>query len=460
MLKKVGNSASYFICILSFFAAFTYNEINLKHLPGDSKRNNETVITNDDASYFHPPLEYLKGNGWQEDYWGGKIGYFIRPPGYGLLYLFFLKITDFSSSLKFLKLLQLLLFSISVYWFYFIAVAALKNNKLALIGAAVYGLSPFFIGFLYYTLTEGITPALLLGFVFLLFKAHQSDKRKNLFYTLASTLFAYLFIVRPVLGIFGLLLPVFLIHDFKNEKFKIILFRLFVFGSLALSLMTVWQIRNYKIAGKYVGLHPIYFEDGNTIYREPFKQYWDFAGGWAERGDVGFSYMVPLWNAAIEGDTSIRFVNNAIKKFPDHVRKYFGSVRLTKVLQDYQAAVLYQKNFYDKQLPMPMTLSPVEIQSVKGFHDLGSEYKSHFWFRYYLLSPAKVFKLMTFHSNLSLYIFQKTFRGKFLMEVVRLIFYSIHGLSFLIVLINLFILRKDQLVKWVLVFVPFCYIFY
>jgi len=460
MLKQIKNKAIYILCILSFLTAFTYNEINLGHLPEDLKRDNETVITNDDASYFHPPQEYLKGNGWQEDYWGGKIGFFIRPPGYGFLYLLFLKITNFSSTLKLIKLLQLLLFSISVFWFYEIALFVLKDKKIAFAGAALYGLSPFCIGFLYYTLTEGITPALLLSFVWLLFKAYQSDKRKNLFYFLASAVFAYLFIVRPVLGIFGALLPVFLLFDLQNENFKKILLKVFCFGAVALSLMAIWQIRNYNIAGKYVGLHPIYFEDGNTIYREPFKQYWNFSGGWAERGDHGYSYMVPLWEAAITGDTSVKYVNAVIDSLPEHVRKYFGRPRLAGVFKDYQSAVLYQRTFYDKELPMPMEFSPEEIRSINGFKDLASEYRSEFPFQYYIASPFKVFTLMTFHSNLSLYIFQKTYRGTFLMEAVRLIFYSIHGLCFLILLINLFMFRKELLFKWIFVFIPFFYVFY
>jgi hypothetical protein len=460
MSGKIKNKIIYIICIASFFAAFSYNEINLKHLPENLVREGQTVITSDDASYYHPPLEYLKGKGWQEDYWGGKIGYFIRPPGYGILYLIFLKIGSFSFALILIKFLQLLLFSCSVYWFYSIALIGLKNNRFAIAGAAVYGLSPFFIGFLYYTLTEGITPSLLLCFVYLLFKAYNSKNRKHLFYFLASSVFAYLFIVRPVLGIFGLLLPVFIISDFYEEKLKIILFKLIVFGTVAMSLMLVWQIRNYKIAGKYVGLHPIYFEDGNTIFREPFKKYWEFAGGWAERGDAGFSYMIPLWNAAINGDTSLSYVNNAIDKFPAHVRNYFGSQKLTEVLRDYQSSVLYQKTFYDKQLPMPEYFSPSEIKVIHDFENMIAEYKSQFWFRYYFLSPVKVFKLMTFHSNLSLYIFQRTYRGTFLMEATRLFFYSIHGLCFLVLLLNLFIVRENQLLKWVIALVPFIYVFY
>jgi hypothetical protein len=353
-----------------------------------------------------------------------------------------------------------MLFSISVFWFYRIALFILKNAELALISAAIYGFSPFFIGFLFYTLTEGITPALLLCFVFLLIKAYEWEKGKNFFYLFASFVFSYLFIVRPVLGIFGLLLPVFLFSDHQNKKIKFVILKLFAFGTIALSLMIAWQIRNYKIAGKYVGLHPIYFEDNNTIYREPFRQFWNFAGGRAERGDRGFSYMIPVWQSAINDDTSGIQINNAIDSLPDHVKEHFGEARLAGVLRDYQGAVLYQKPFYDKQLPMPMEFSPIEMKSINEFKKLTKEYRTEFWYRYYFLSPLKVYSLMSFHSNLSLYIFQKTFRGTFLMETTRFIFYSIHGLCFIFLLVNIFMVRKNILIKSVIALFPFCYVFY
>jgi hypothetical protein len=460
-LKLLKNNSILIIASLSFLTALIYNETNLKHLPIESKRNGETVITSDDSSYLRPAKNYLENNKWQEDYWGGKIGSFIRPPGYGLLYLVFIKLLDHQLALNFLKLFQTLLFSVSVYWFYYIAVSILKNKKIALISSVVYGLSPFAIGFLFYTLTEAITPALLLCFVFLLFKAHEKEdkKLKNLFYALASLVFAYLFIVRPVLGIFGLLLLVFLTIDYY-KNLRTLSYKLVIFGFISLSFMMTWQIRNYNIAGKYVGLHPIYFEDGNTMYREPFKEYWNFAGGWAEKGDVGFSYMIPLWEAAIKGDTSIVYINNAINHFPNEVTNYFGKQRLTTVLRKYQAAILYQKTFYDKQLPMPLESPAIEKEVVKEFQQLTAEYKSKFWFQYYVLSPLKVFKLMAFHSNLSLYIFQKTYKGALVMEAIRVLFYLIHSLCFLSLIINLFIIRNNRLIWFVLGAVPFIYIFY
>jgi hypothetical protein len=452
-----------FLCIASFFAAFTYNEINLKELSPDNKREGITVVTADDDSYLTPAINYYNESSWYEYYYGGKIGYFIRPPGYGILYYIFLTISSSKIiALIFLKYFQLLLFSISVYWFYYICQTVFKNEKLSLLLSAIYGLSPFFVGFLFYTLSEGISPALVLAFLFLLFKAKNANasKTKNIFYLLASIVFAYLFIVRPFLGLFGLLIPLFIYFDYKNTSVANILKRCFIFCTVAISLMSVWQIRNFRIAGKFVGFHPIYFEDGNTVFRAPFREYWNFAGGWAERGDRGYSYMLPVWGEAVNGDTSITLRKNAIDSIPIWVVNYFGEERLNDVFLTYQKSILVQKQFLDKNLPMPLIAPEIEIEAINKFQSLTSDFKKHFWFQYYIVSPLKVFRLMAFHSNLSLYIFQRTYRGLILMELVRLLFFSIHVLCFLFLIANIYFMRKQNELYYALVLLPFIYVFY
>jgi hypothetical protein len=462
ILPEMKKNAIYILCVLSFLTAAFYNEFNLHKIPQEYIRDGGTVVTNDDASYLNPPRQFLEGNGWGEDYWGGKIGSFIRPPGYGIIYLPLLKMFGEPESVRALKILQYLLFSFSVYWFFSILLMLIRNRSVAFYLSVFYGCSPFVIGFLSYTLTEGLSPSLMLLYVYILFKGfYNADSSvKNKLYLMAAFVFAFIFILRPVLGIFILMLPVFLILDHSGiSRIKLSL-KVILFVCIAVSFMAVWQVRNYRIAGRYVGLHPVYFEDGNTTYRAPFKAYWNFAGCWAEKGDKGFSYMVPMWETAINGDTSIRYVNNAIDSLPENVVGFFGRSRLEAVFRDYQSAVLYQKSYYDKKLPMPMTQSLIEKKAEDGFNTLSTEFKWEFPFQYYVVSPLKVFVLLAFHSNLSLFIFQETYRGLWWMETLRLICYSIHGLCFLFMLLNMCKIKRNVLNSLVFGWVPFLYIFY
>ena len=460
-MNFLKNHIVWIICILSFCTAFFYNQLNLKKLPKDKIREHQTVITNDDVSYIVPPKNYLLSGGWKDNSIG-KQSYFIRPPGYGIFYLVLFKTLGNTLALKWLKIIQLLLFSFSVYWMFGIVFSLLKNKKIALFVAALYGLTPFAIGFLFYTLTEGITPALLLLFVYLLVKAFEktSTKQKNWYYFLAALSFSYLLIVRPQLGFMGILIPIFLLKDYWSiSKIKAII-KMVLLCTVAFSFTIVWQIRNYKIADKFVGFHSIYYSDNNSIYRPTLKEYWNFVGGWAQEGEEAHSYLVPLWQAAIKGDTSIVYINNAITTFPKEVVSYFGEQRLIAVFRKYQEATLFQKPYYEKRLPMPKETPVIEQEVINELKQLTAAYKSEFWLQYHIISPLKVFKTMAFHSNLSLFIFQKTYRGNVLMEVVRFVFFAIHSGCFIFLLLSLIFIKKADWRQLSLAISVFIYVFY
>jgi hypothetical protein len=429
--------------LLSFFSASFYQQLNLNKLPNELKRDNTTVVTKDDYSYLNPPETFLRTGIWKQE--GNSIqSHFLRPPGYGVLYYLFLKLTN--QPLFYLKLFQLLFFACSVYWFFSITHSLTKNKKISLITSSIYGLTPFATNFLSYTLTESITPSLTLLFIHLLFEAHKKEcwQQKNIFYFLAALSFSVLLIVRPPLGFIGTLLPLFIFKDYWQHGILKTLTKLIIFGTIAFSFMSVWQIRNYQLTHSYVGLHAIYYPDNNSIYRPTFKEYWNFVGGWAQEGAEAHSYMVPMWKAAIKGDTSEIYVKNALTTFPEKVINHYGKERLTTVFKKYQTATLFQKRYYDKNLPMPNYTPDIELEVIDDFTQLTKEYKTTFWLDYHILSPLKVFKVMSFHSNLSLYIFQHTYRGNWLMETARTLFYGLHSLCFLGLILSISFIRKSD----------------
>lgn len=420
------------VVILSLFTATFFNQLNLNQLPQELIRDGETVVTSDDWSYLGPATNYYKTGVWKNNI-PGKIAYFSHTPGYGSLYYCCLLLNE-THALLLLKTIQIILFSLSVYCLFHIGFNLLKNELIAFIITVIYGLTPFATGFLYYTLTEGITPALTIFYLYFLTKAfyHQSVKHENIFFGLAALVFAYLFVTRPVLVVFGLLLPVVIYKSYSKPLKKIVLF-----GAIASSLMVLWQIRNYNIADKYVGIYPIYYADNNSIYRPTLESFWDFNKSWGVEGHVYHSYSLPFWTAAIKGDTSISHIHFIIDNFPKYVVDFYGKDRLTNVFRNYQKAILVQKQYYDKGIPMPEYKIPEEQLVVNQFKALTTEFKNEFWFQYHVISPLKVFKVMAFHSNLSPYLFQVTLRGNIIMEFFRLLFFSLHVLCFLALLLNI-----------------------
>lgn len=460
-MRKIKFKAIWFICLLSFASALTFNIINLNQLPEENKRQGRTVKTSDDPSYLRPAENFIKTGEWKDNLLGTQ-SYFTRPPGYGILYYTCIKLVGFDGALTLLKTIQLILFSLSVYWLFYISQQLFKSKRIPYYIAIIYGILPFTSNFLFYTLSEGITPSLLLYFIYLLFKADNNGvlKTKRIYFLVAAIIFAFLIIVRPQVGLFGLLIPVFLFKNYLKYGVKKLLLKIVFFSLITLSFTLIWQIRNYKLTGKYVGLHAIYYEDGNSMFRPTLKAYWNFVGGWAQEGKTAYSYMVPMWQAAIKGDASQIYIDNALKTFPKKVVDYFGKERLTNVFREYQATTLIQKQYYELNQAMPKQLSNSELELINKFNALTDEFKSKFWFDYYFISPAKVFKTMAFHSNLSLDIFQNSYRGNVLMEIVRYGCFGIHSIAFIMLIFSLFMLKQTD---WRLGFINlicFAYVFY
>ena len=446
------------VVILSLFTSTFFNQLNLNNLPNEGLREGETVRTNDDLSYLRPAIHFYKTGIWKDEI-KGDLSYFLRPPGYGAIYYLAL-VVNANHPLLVLKIIQVLLFSLSVYCLYFIALSFLAHKKSALIVSIIYGLTPLACNFLFYTLTEGVTPALFIFYLFFLLKAkNQSTSRLKLFYFIvASLIFASLFVIRPVLGIFIGLIPLTVFLSYDVIKHKIIYSVLFIV--LGYSCMGLWQYRNYKLTNHYIGLHPIYYADNNSIYRPTFQEFWNFTLGWAEDGSTVHTYMLPFWENTIKGDTSKVYINNIIEHFPIYVQKYFGKQRLTDVLTNYQKSILYQKQFYDRNETLPLTKIDIETTTVLQLKQLVSEFKKEFWFTYYISSPIKVYAKMAFHSNLSLYIFQKTYRGNFFMESLRWFSFLIHSASFISILLILLRIKKIKPIHYSIYLFTFFYLFY
>ena len=119
------------ISILAFILALVLNNANLKSLPQENIRHGQTVITNDDVSYLNPPFNYLKTGEWKDNILGNQA-YFNRPPGYGIIYLAALSVTSSQSeALMALKIIQLLLFALSLIWLFAITLSLFKEKKVA-----------------------------------------------------------------------------------------------------------------------------------------------------------------------------------------------------------------------------------------------------------------------------------------------------------------------------------------
>lgn len=153
----------FLLFVIALLCVVLFNEWNLSILRRDNipLRNNTTVKTTDDASYLRP-MERLHEHGSLYTNDAEKWTSITRSPGYGYLYYCALKVMGKEHALTLLKWMQYLLYALSVIALYYITFYLFKSQKWALSTSFLYGCWPVYYGFLAYTLTEALTPALFI----------------------------------------------------------------------------------------------------------------------------------------------------------------------------------------------------------------------------------------------------------------------------------------------------------
>jgi hypothetical protein len=450
----------YIIAFLSFVAAICYNELNIQALKSNAPERLEPkynwVKTADDASYLRPAENYYLHGIWKDNN-PGRQSYFLRTPGYGYFRYTLMKIFGLETSYFCFRYLQLILFSVSVLLLFHIALLLGLPVGYALMIEGIYGLSPFASGFLYYSITEAITPALMIAYVFFLLSGYRRSKPS--YFLLASLVLAYIGITRPLLLLFGAALPVAIYWSVLDlSRLKKVAFILLT-GFIALAPISIWAVRSAKIAGEYVGIYPIYFAENNSQFRPTHEAIWGFEKSYGTQGLDFHLLMVPLWRATINGDTSDIHIDSIMMACPGFVKQTIGEQRLRNSYILYRQSITYQRSTYQRDVAMPDTIPAIEQQVIRDFQSYTSEINTQHWLWCHVLVPVRLFKSLSLHSNLSLYMFQHTYRGRWWMEALRVLFLILHLLC-CISFIGIIISKNDKVLKTIFGFTIGIYFFY
>jgi hypothetical protein len=461
-IDKYHRHLAVLIAVLSFACACFYNEMNLRVLlnyEGVLHKVNSTyhwITTPDDAAYLRPAENYYHYHVWKDNN-PGKQSYFLRTPGYGLFRYSLMRIMGFDNSYYYFRYIQLLVFALSVLLLYKTAEMAGLPKGAALAVEGIYGLTPFAIGFLYYSITEGITPALMIAYVFFLLLAYR--RSGPFFFILAAIVMAYIGITRPVLMLFAGALPLAIWWALPRLQIWRRLIFIALTSLIVFAPIGMWSYRNHQIAGPAASIYPIYFAENNSQFRPTHSSIWNFVKSYGTEGKAFHEVMVPLWSATISGDTSQVHIDSIMIACPDWVKQSIGEQKLRASYALYRESIIYQRTNYPKGTIMPDTIPAIEQEVIKQFAAYTSQINSEHWAWCHLVVPVRLFKTATFHSNLSLYMFQYDFRGRWWMEIMRFAFLALHllcCLSFIYILI----FARDRTVRLILGLIVGVYFFY
>ena len=399
--------------LIALAGATGWNALNIKYLKKGSPaslRDGITVFTADDASYLRPPLNWLQKGEWRDN-GGGSNAVFRRTPGYGFIYGILTAISNEQTALWLLVALQLLLFAGSA----LVLFQLLEQLEIPLIrcwaGFILYAIFPWGCGFLSYTLTEGIVPALIIFSASLALAVYRSPKNIPpallLGLALGSTL-----LVRPiVMALLASAFPAFWRTNLRG-KLLILGIPLLVWGG--------WIYRNYEVTGDYSGFHGIYSADSPTMYRAPHKALTDLYKVWNTDPSFFHRQAIALWDAGRDTTTAFTLATRLHSEWPAEFNANdTEAVAITNALEAYRRAAGVVEDSMASGKP-PHHLLSAEKRAVwrirKTTRLLISGHPLQFW----VLTPIKSAQKLLFESNLNMYLFQKQWRGEFWVELLRL----------------------------------------
>lgn len=435
--NTIRGSFSPLLALLSVLFSVLFHGYNVSSVAGrsmDGLRHGVTITTADDASYLAPVENFLDGKGWRSNT-TGNAAYTTRTPGYGFLYFIFRTIFKPPVALFALVCFQILLFAIAVG---FIPILC-KYIGLSGIWPYIPGLTvavlPMFSGFLSYTLTEGVTPALVIFFFVLLLKGYRGSSRFLLY---ASFLLGFAILVRPPLLVlsFGFLPLVF------SRFSSVMAGRVLLLFCISAAPLFLWNVHLKSITGKWAGLHPIYHADSDGLYRPIHQKIWNFHKMTGQTG-VEFHRSIGTLNQSALGEKPLdAAVENVLDRLPARVFEAINRDSLAIAYISYRNILGDQYQYVNDGGEIHAE-TRAELKLGKLFNHFRKQYIETYPIHSMIAVPLKVYGNLTFHSNLSLFIFQKPWRGNPFMEILRLICFAIHSLSFLIFPIaTVYFLRK------------------
>lgn len=429
-ISKSTNSASTLgLFLVAFCFSLCIHSINRSFVESDHEaglRQGITVKTADDASYLRPVLNFLDEGTWKTND-AGRRAYVLRPPGYGLVYGFFVGFFGHPQALWAMMVLQVLLWSLAVSQLPQLGRNLGLSPRVSFFSAITVTVMPAFWGFLSYTLTEALTPSLVILFYVFFFRGVKGD----ISWLFGSALIAALiFLIRPAL----LVLTAGII-PFLNRRVLLCLL-------ISMIPLGLWQWRVFQHTGQ-LNLHPIYHSDANNLYRPLHAAIWDFHKMTGQSGAEFHNSMRVLWRSA-EGSLGKReAVEMALSQLPPSAIRSVGDEELRAAYSKYAEVLSLQVPYRQAELAITDPLEG-EAELLEAFSAFRKKYVSDNPIRAWVLVPAEVFWELTFHSNLSLYIFQKPLRGMVLIEILRGFSLLIHFGSFVMVIFASVILFRNR----------------
>ncbi len=352
----------------------------------------------------------------------------LRSPGYRIWYLLPRLFLEPLPALSVLVFVQCLLYaaSVALLWETLLRLGIDPRIRWPLIIA--FAAIPTFHGFLFHTLTEGVTPALsLIVLCSALMGQRTSDKR---WLVLGLVTWSLLIFTRPALGWVGFALMPTLMRSRPVRGTLLIV--------LAALPTCLWWVSNSMKAGELIGLHPVYRIDEPGINRPAHGAFWELAKSWGASGDAFHETMEPAFRAALACDTAESYAKRYLDLAPQGLLSNSQRDAVTNAFHDWQ-------RFHCIELGPALrsssgtlhTSTALEARINASLARITGDWRNEHPFHYHVKVPVHVLIDLIAHSNLNLFLFQHELRGIWWMEILRWLSALLHIALFCCVMLAL-----------------------
>ncbi|MDP4683665.1 MAG: hypothetical protein NWS40_03140 [Crocinitomicaceae bacterium] len=398
------------IAFVGTILAIFWQELNTYYLQNTDSNRFGMIQTADEASYLVPPINYLSEGIWADNS-DGITRFYQRPPGYGSIYMICTLILG-KYALLGIKTIQILGYFFSILLIGKISILLLPKQKTALTAALITALLPMYSGFMYYTLTEGITPVLTLWTIYSYLNFNPSKKP---FAVIIAT--SLLILVRPQM----ILLPFLFIayHLLKREK------KLALVISIGFIPFALWQLRTFSISNEIPGLHSIYSSKNNTLFRPTHEAMTNLFRIWESDGEQFHAAIAAIKNNRLD---------EALLEVPI---EFHAEVK--PILVEYER-VLNSKNDFKSRKYLA-----AEKKLIRHTNAVINSLKKENKFLTHIKTPLESARYLLSKSQMNLYIFQDPLRGNPFIELLRILSVLLINLGFLAAFMLFFRFKLDVL---------------
>ncbi len=401
VISKKSGFLFFFVLLIYILCVNLYNvhiikKNNQKNIEDNCKSlvYNSTIYSVDNYWYVHQMKNFINGKGFTIDP-NDEKSIVRRTPVYPIFYGIHYLLLGEEGSFYFIRFTQIALFILATFALLYGVYYFTENKIIAILSAISFGFNPIFITYLYYTITEGISPALVCFLIYFLARCYKFGRKKD--WIFAGLFFAIATLCRPAIIFIAPGIAVLVLYKNKASLKQFILSSvLMAVGASVLYVPHV--VRNYMHTKEFILLEKYYGDPMD--YGMPNIALRKWIACWTNPADLSSESISNRMRLDIVADVDSIYksisVENQLDRLPS--RAFAADDKATvraalSCLYDYYYVKLISKN--------QIQLDSLEKLCLSKITTLKTNYIQKQPLQYYVVTPILFIKSVIFQSNSS-----------------------------------------------------------